>query len=96
MVSSFYAEEQPVTLLTLKGHGMSRIPATTRSLAQHIAHGEWDTPLPRAFEITEERLSKAKRDNKNRWALNLGLDTLEDPALAPVPAEDPVDMKRGQ
>jgi hypothetical protein len=85
-----------VLLLKLEGHGMSRIPATTNSLAQHIVHGEWDTSLPRAFEITEERMSKARTDNKTRWALNLGLDTLEDPGLAPVPAEDPVDIKRGQ
>jgi len=83
-------------LLMIEGHGMSRIPATTHSLAQHLIHGKWDPSLPRAFEITEERLSKARRDNKARWALNLGLDTLEDPALAPVPVEDPLDMKRGQ
>jgi len=71
---------------------MSRIPATARSLAQHIATGQWDTSLPRAFEITEERLTRARRDNRTRWAHNMGLDTLEDPGLAPVPDEDPKEV----
>jgi hypothetical protein len=83
MVSALHTTEQSALLLTLGGHGMSRIPATTHSLAQHIAHGEWDSSLPGAFEISEERMSKARRNNKTRWAPNLGLDTLGDPELAP-------------
>jgi hypothetical protein len=59
---------------------MSRIPATTRSLAQHIITGQWDPSLPKAFEITPERLKRGKR-NKVKWTYYLGLDTLEDPGL---------------
>jgi hypothetical protein len=55
---------------------MSRIPASTRSLAQYIATGQWDPSLPRSFEITEARLKRGKR-NKKKWTQNLGLNTLE-------------------
>lgn len=55
---------------------MSRIPAATRSLAIHMATGQWDPSLPRSFEITEARLKRGKR-NKIKWTQNLGLDTLE-------------------
>jgi hypothetical protein len=59
---------------------MSRIPATTKSLVQHIITNQWEPSLPKSFEITEERLKRGKR-NKEKWTLNLGLDTLEDPGL---------------
>ena len=39
---------------------MSRIPAVTRSLAQHILTRQWDPRLPRSFEITTERLQRAR------------------------------------
>jgi hypothetical protein len=69
------------------GHGMSRIPATTKSLAQYIISGQWETSLPRSFEITEERLKRGKK-NSERWRLNLGLDTLEDPGLVTAPRDN--------
>ena len=42
------------------GHGMARIPQTTRCLAQIITSGKWDDRLPTSFKITAERLDKAQ------------------------------------
>ncbi|EIM92347.1 FAD dependent oxidoreductase [Stereum hirsutum FP-91666 SS1] len=43
------------------GHGMSRILSCTQSLAKQILdQGVWDERLPRSFEITEERMERAK------------------------------------
>lgn len=39
---------------------MSRILCVTRSLAQHLQTGAWDPRLPSSFEITPERLARAK------------------------------------
>ena len=44
----------------LTGHGMSRIPLTTRSLARYILTDQWDPTLPCSFEITKERLERGK------------------------------------
>ncbi|ORY24568.1 FAD dependent oxidoreductase-domain-containing protein [Naematelia encephala] len=47
------------------GHGMARILTCTRSLAKQILNpGEWDERLPKSFEITEERLERAKQAPK--------------------------------
>lgn len=42
------------------GHGMARILTATQSLAANIKTGEWDSRLPRVFEITEQRLEKGR------------------------------------
>jgi hypothetical protein len=39
---------------------MSRILCVTRSLAQHLQTGTWDSRLPRSFEITADRFERAK------------------------------------
>ncbi|CED85316.1 FAD dependent oxidoreductase [Phaffia rhodozyma] len=49
------------TAVAFHGHGMSRIISCTQSLAQQIKdQGTWDPRLPRSFEITQERLDRAK------------------------------------
>jgi hypothetical protein len=67
---------------------MSRIPATTRSLAQHIATGQWDPSLPKAFEITEERMSRSRTHNRTKWAQNMGMDAPDNPQLDPASTKD--------
>jgi hypothetical protein len=39
---------------------MARIPFLTRSLAHTIVSGEWDSRLPKTFQITAERLEKGQ------------------------------------
>jgi glycine/D-amino acid oxidase-like deaminating enzyme len=43
------------------GHGMARILTCTRGLAAQMGSGDWDERLPRVFDITEERLERARR-----------------------------------
>jgi hypothetical protein len=45
---------------SLPGHGMSRIPAVTRAFARHILTGRRDPSLPQSFDITTNRLRRAK------------------------------------
>lgn len=49
-----------LTVFLVPSPGMSRILCVTRSLAQHIQSGTWDSRLPRSFEITAERFERAK------------------------------------
>ena len=44
----------------IPGHGMARIPFTSRGLAKTIASGSWSDTLPSSFRITSERLEKAQ------------------------------------
>jgi glycine/D-amino acid oxidase-like deaminating enzyme len=41
------------------GHGMAQIVNITRGLNQQFKTGEWDKQIPRCFEITETRLTRA-------------------------------------
>lgn len=42
------------------GMGMAMIINITRGLANQLKTGEWDETVPRCFQLTEERLDKAK------------------------------------
>ncbi|TXT10487.1 uncharacterized protein COLE_04421 [Cutaneotrichosporon oleaginosum] len=42
------------------GHGMARILTCTRGLAAQMKTGDWDERLPRVFDITPERLQRAR------------------------------------
>lgn len=42
------------------GRGMALIHSVTRGLAQQLKSGQWDNRVPRTFEVTAERLQRAK------------------------------------